>query len=121
MDVMNRIVRRVILAYKRRMVRKLKRRSPLSRIKQRMYYKTHKAKIRLQRRRYMNKNRIFLKSRKLFKRTRPTWLAPKKHKQPKPKIHKKPAKRFKPRGVHPKKAPKRRPTIYVPKRRKHDE
>lgn len=110
-------VLRVILAYKRRLVRKLKRRSPAQRIKQRQYYRTHRASIRLQRRRYLKKNSLFLKSRKLFKRTKPAWLGKKKVKTPKPKIHKpkKPSvKKFQaPKKAKPPKA--RKPKIKKPK------
>jgi len=108
---------RVILAYKRRMVKKLKRRSPIARIKQRQYYKTHLSKIRLQRRRYIKKNSLFLKSRKMFKRTKPAWMTHKKTKPPKSHVKKAPkstVKKFQP----PKKPKIRRVVMPKPKVRK---
>lgn len=117
-------VARVILAYKRRLVKKVKRRTPLQRLKARQYYKRHKSKIRLQRRRYMLKNRLFTKTRKLFKRTKPGWLYHKKQKAPKTHIKKKPTTGIK---KHP--AYKKRPSpiakppkvkkfkAYAPKRK----
>lgn len=74
---------RVITAYKRRLVRHLKRRSSAERLKARRYYRVHKTKIKMQRKRYMRKNKLFLRSRKLFKRAKPHWLSPKKTHQPK--------------------------------------
>ena len=71
-----------------------KRRTPQQRIKSRLYYRRNRAKIRLQRRRYLRKNKSTLKRRKLFKRYKPTWfkkppkpshLAPKKPAKPKSK------------------------------------
>lgn len=70
-------VARIILAYKKRVKQVLKRRSPQQRLKSRLYYRKHKAKIRLQRKKYLRKNKIFMKSRKLFKRTRPSWMTKK--------------------------------------------
>jgi len=106
---------RVITAYKRRFVRRLTRRSPTKRLKARMYYRIHKAKIKLQRRRYLRKNRLFLRSRKLFKRVKPHWLSPKKYKQPSRKIRVK-------RHPGPKKIRKpHRPRVrkaHAPKRRR---
>ena len=105
-------VLRVITAYKRRLVKKLKRRSPTERMRARQYYRSHKTKIRLQRRRYAKRNKLFMKSRKMFKRTKPSWMHKRKApKAPKMRIHKpkkSPFKKFqKPRKV------------YVPKRIKH--
>lgn len=85
---MHKIALEVILAYKRKFVRVLKRQSPSARLKARKYYRSHKAKLKLQRKRYLKRNKLFLKSRKLFKRTKPAWLAHKKHRPPKPKIKK---------------------------------
>lgn len=103
-------VARVIRAYKRRLVKKLKRRSPVQRMKARQYYKTHKTKIRLQRRRYTKRNKLFLKSRKMFKRTKPTWMVKRKGPKP-PKLHK-------PKKPVVRKFQKLR-KIHVPKRIKH--
>jgi len=125
---------RVILAYKRRLVKKLKRRSPTARIKSRLYYKTHKSKIRLQRRRYTKRNNLFLKSRKMFKRTKPSWMTHKKTKPPKTHVtkpKKSPVKKFqrpaklkvhkvvmpKPKSFKRPK-PAKAPKIRVPKRTK---
>lgn len=85
---MNAKVKRVVLAYKRRLIRKLKRRSPQARMEARQRYRRKKAVIRLQRRRYLKRNRVFLKSRKVFKRSKPHWLIKKKQRIPKPKYHK---------------------------------
>jgi hypothetical protein len=99
------IVKRVIRAYKRSFVKKLKRRSALDRYKSRLYYRRHKSSIRLQRKLYHRKNKVFLKSRKLFKRTKPTWMSKK------PKV-------FKPKVYRSKNIKiKRIGKIYAPKRR----
>jgi len=122
---MHKKILRVILAYKRRFVRKIKRRSPTQRLKSRLYYRTHKAKIRLQRRRYTAKNKLFSKTRKMFKRSKPSWLNPKKSKPPKSSIKKRPP--IKPSTKRPlvrskpsriSKPPKRpRFKAYAPKRK----
>lgn len=69
-----------------------KRRSPLQRLKSRLYYRRNKGKIRLQRRKYLRKHKNILKNRKMFLRYKPTWIKkPKKPKAPKlkkPKIPK---------------------------------
>ena len=96
----------VILAYKRKLVRVLKRQKPGIRIKARQYYRSHRAKLKLQRKRYLKKNKSFLKSRKLFKRTKPAWLVHKKTKQTKPKIMKPTIKKIRIKKFH---APKRNP------------
>ena len=116
---MNPSVFRVVLAYKRRMVRKLKKRSPSKRFKARLYYRKHKAKIKLQRSRYSKKYKSLMKSRKMFKRTKPAWYSKKKkytpkkirrpHKLPKPKKPRIPKK-------HVISKPKRK-KFHVPKRR----
>ncbi len=111
-------VLRVILAYKRRLVKRLKRRSPVARMKSRQYYKTHKPKIRLQRRRYIRKNQLFLKSRKMFKRTKPTWMTHKKMKQPETHVkkpQKSPVKKFQ-RPAKPQVKKVVMPKIRAPKR-----
>lgn len=84
-----------------------KRRSPLQKLKSRLYYRRNRAKIRLQRRKYMRKYRTLLKNRKLYKRYKPTWLrkkkpttSPKPIKTVKPKLYKPPkTKTFKPHKV----------------------
>lgn len=101
---------RVITAYKRRFVHKIRRRPSSERLKRRLYYRIHKAKIRLQRKRYRQKNKLFLRSRKLFKRVKPHWFAPKKHRKYKVKKYKaKKIKIKKPRIPRPRKvhAPRR--------------
>ena len=113
-------VLRVILSYKRRLVRKLKKRKPGARLKSRTYYRKNKRKILLRRKRYLTKNKAFLKSRKLYKRQKPAWMTRRTHKQKptktkiiKPKQHKvvKEHKTFKPKIIKPRKlkvrAPKR--------------
>jgi hypothetical protein len=111
---------RVVTAYKRRFVRKVKRRTPGQRLRSRMYYRVHKSKIKLQRRRYRRKNKLFMRSRKLFKRVKPHWLSPKKQHQP----HKKRVKvQPHPQAKRPKKINIRKPPrprvrkAHVPKRR----
>jgi len=115
-------VMRVVTAYKRRFVRKLKRRSPAERLKSRRYYRANKNKIRIQRRRYLRKNRLFMRSRKLFKRVKPSWLSPKKTKPPTMKSKRKAPKRHtpvsRPRKINIAKPPKPRARkAHVPKRR----
>lgn len=97
-------VKRVIVAFKRSFSKKLTRRSAIDRFKARQYYKRHKTKLKIHRKMYRKKNKIFLNSRKLFKRTKPAWLAKKKKFKapPKPRIKKI-------------KAPKLR-KLHVPKR-----
>ena len=81
-------VLRVILSYKRRLTRRLKKRSPLDRLKRRTYYNKNKRKIALRRSRYLLRTKPFLKTRKLFKRQKPTWMTRKKNinKAPKQKV-----------------------------------
>ena len=52
-----------------------KRRSPMQRLKSRMYYRKNKNKINLSRRRQYTKSKIFGKTRKLHKRKQPLWLS----------------------------------------------
>jgi len=104
---MNEVIKRIILAYKRTIGRKLKKRSAIDRYKARQYYRTHKSKIKLKRKRYMKKNKVYMKSRKLFKRTKPGWM----------KSRSKP-KTFKPKPYKPKKIKATKPgKLYAPKRR----
>ena len=104
------IVKRIILAYKRTFGKKLKKRSAIDRYKARQYYKSHKPRIRLQRRKYNKKNKVYMKSRKLFKRTKPSWMTS----RSKPKTFKpKPYKPYKPKKIKATKPGK----IYAPKRR----
>jgi hypothetical protein len=112
------IIKRVILSYKRRFVKRLKRRTAIQRYKAKLYYRKHKTKIKLWRKKYLRKNKIFLKTRKLFKRTKPVWLLKRKKRQIyKPKI--KMIKRPKVKNIKIKK-PRLRRRIYVPKRRKRE-
>ena len=92
---------RVVLAYKRRTVKRLKRRTPSDRLKARIYYRRNKTKLKLKRKRYLKRNKVFNKTKKLFKRSSPSWLTKKKSKAPK--LHKPKFKKFK---------------FNVPKRRK---
>jgi hypothetical protein len=83
-------VARILLAYKRQLVKKLKKRTPADRLKARLYYRKNKTKIRLKRRRYLKRTNLFNKTKKLFKRTKPVWYAHKKVRAPKtkaPSIH----------------------------------
>ena len=125
-------VGRVILAYKRRMYKKLKKRSPLDRLKARIYYRKNKTKIKLKRRRYAKRTKLFNKTKKLFQRSKPVWYSKKKlkkprtRKPPKGKIKKTqvnprvkiPTKPLGSKGVRPpKSAPKpRKFKFYAPKR-----
>lgn len=60
-----------------------KRRSPAQRLKTRMYYRKNRAKIRMQRRRYLRIHRSVIKHRKMFMRYKPSWFKrPSKHKKP---------------------------------------
>lgn len=63
-----------------------KRRTPLDRLKARLYYRRNRSKIKLQRKKYMRKHKSLLKHRKqLFQRYKPTWVRkPPKHTAPKP-------------------------------------
>ena len=77
-----------------------KRRSPMARLKARMYYRRNRAKIRVQRRKYLRIHRTQIKHRKMFMRYKPNWF-----KKPK-KVHHLRPKRFKvsiPGIKHPKK------------------
>jgi hypothetical protein len=109
---MKEIINRIILAYKRSFSKKLKRRSAIDRYKARQYYKTHRTKIKLHRKQYMKKTKTFAKARKLFKRTKPAWMAKRnKAKTFKPKM-------YKPKLFKPKKQSAHKPgKIYAPKRR----
>jgi len=60
-----------------------KRRTGLQRLKTRLYYRRNRARIRMQRRRYLRLHKHQLKHRKQFQRFKPTWL--KKPKRPHPK------------------------------------
>jgi len=74
------IVNRVILAFKRRVIRKLVKRSPVARFKARQYYRMHKSLLRTQRRKYTKKYKPFLKHKvKSYKPKRPIHKAPKPH------------------------------------------
>lgn len=76
-----------------------KRRTPVERLKARLYYRRNRSKIRLQRRRYLRKHKSTIKHRKEFLRYKPTWFKkPKKKAPPKPKkfkvfVPKKPARK----------------------------
>lgn len=84
---------RVILAYKRRIVKRRVKRSPSERLKARIYYRRNKVKLKLKRNRYLSRNKIFHKTKKLFKRSVPSWLG--EHKVKAPTIHKPKFKKFK--------------------------
>ena len=67
-----------------------KRRSPLERLKARLYYRKNRSKIKLQRRRYLRSQGSVLKHRKMFMRYKPTWFKKvRKIKHPKPQKPKK--------------------------------
>jgi hypothetical protein len=84
---------RVVLALKRRTVKKRVKRTPSQRLKSRLYYRRNKIKLKLKRKRYLKRNNIFSKSKKLFKRSTPSWLNKTKSKAPK--LHKPKFKKFK--------------------------
>ena len=64
----------------------IKRRTGLQRLHSRLYYRRNRARIRMQRRRYLRTHKIQLKHRKQFKRFKPTWFRkPKPYRPPKPK------------------------------------
>jgi len=122
-------VYRIIMAYKRQMQKKLKRRSPADRLKSRLYYRKNKIKLRIKRRRYIKRTKLYSKTKKLFKRTKPVWYSHKKQKSPsikkpprpkfkKPKLApkiKKPPKSIGSKGYKPPRA--KRPKFHVPKRK----
>jgi hypothetical protein len=109
---MKEVIKRIILAYKRSFSKKLKRRSAIDRYKARQYYRTHRTKIKLHRKQYLKKTKTFAKSRKLFKRTKPSWVTKKSK-----------AKTFKPKHYKPKLFKTKKPSahkpgkVYAPKRR----
>jgi hypothetical protein len=114
--VMTEKIARVILGFKRRLIKKITKRSPGQRLKARLYYRKNKAKLKFRRRRYMQRNKMYFKTRKLFKRTKPKWFAKKKLHGKKPKI-----KHPKSKSVtHKIKKPKKRKAIklHAPKRKK---
>ena len=103
------VLKRVIIAYKRSFSKKLKKRSAIDRYKARQYYRKNKTKIKLHRKQYMKRNKTYIKARKLFKRTKPSWMTIKtKTKSFKPKMYK-PKKPKTPKSHKPGK-------IYAPKR-----
>lgn len=64
-----------------------KRRSGQQRLRARLYYRKNRAKIRMQRRRYLRMHKTQLKRRKQFQRFKPTWFKkPKSPKHPKAKF-----------------------------------
>jgi len=88
---MENLILRVIEAFKRRSLKSLKRRSPAERMKSRRYYRSHRNKILLNRRRYKNRTSPFKKTNKLFKRPTPSWMHKRKPFQSvKPITHKRP-------------------------------
>jgi len=116
----------VILAFKRRLLKHLKKRSPSERLNAKRYYRKHKARIKMQRRRYSLKTKLFRKSKKLFKRTKPKWLHRKKTKAPRPKVykhpvnkivHKPPAARSKPSKVSKPPKARRKFKAHAPRRK----
>ena len=64
---------RILIAIKLR-VKPPKRRPPSQRLKARLYYRRNRAKIRLQRRRYLRTHKSVLKHRKMFMRYKPKWF-----------------------------------------------
>jgi hypothetical protein len=87
-----------------------KRRNPQQRLKARLYYRQNRAKIRMQRRRYLRIHKSVIKHRKMFMRFKPTWF-----KKPK-KIHK--PKKIKisiPKFHHPKPFHMNKPKVHRPK------
>jgi len=84
---------RVVLAYKRRLTKIVKRQTPAQRLKARLYYRKNRTKLKIQRRRYLKRTHIFNKARKLFKRSTPSWLRKPHFKSPK--LHKPKFKKFK--------------------------
>lgn len=90
---------RVITAYKRRSLgKRIVKRSPSERLKSRQYYRTHKSRVKFLRQRAKSKSKVYNRTKKLYKRTKPSWsvskkrtnLAPKPYKPPRPKKPKKP-------------------------------
>lgn len=61
-----------------------KRRTPMQRLRTRLYYRKNRARIRLQRRRYLRMHRSILKHRKMMQRYKPIWFK----RPPKPTQHK---------------------------------
>jgi len=59
-----------------------KRRTGLQRLHTRLYYRRNRARIRMQRRRYLRMHKTQLKHRKQFQRFKPTW-----YKKPKHSVH----------------------------------
>ena len=87
------------MVFKNTMIRKIairlrlhppKRRTGLQRLHTRLYYRKNRARIRMQRRRYLRMHRSQLKHRKQFQRFKPKWFKkPPKSKHPKkPHIYK---------------------------------
>jgi len=71
-------------------IRPPQRRTPAQRLKSRLYYRKHRAKIRLQRKKYLRQHKFLLKNRKLLKRFKPVWYRRKQPtKTPKPHLMKK--------------------------------
>jgi hypothetical protein len=68
-----------------------KRRNPAQRLHARLYYRKNRAKIRMQRRRYLRIHKTQIKHRKMFMRYKPTWFK----KTKKPTHHVKKPKKFK--------------------------
>lgn len=63
-------------------IRPPKRRTPSQRLKTRLYYRKNRARIRMQRRRYLRTHRSQIKHRKMFMRYKPTWFKKTKHTKP---------------------------------------
>ena len=106
---MDDLILRIITAFKRKPgIRKIKKRSPIQRLKSRQYYRTHKSRIKFLRSRKKTPAGVYKSTRKLFKRSKPSWAV---HKTKI--IHHKPIKPPK-----PKKRPiPKRPKFHVPKRK----
>lgn len=63
-------------------IRPPKRRAPSERLHARLYYRKNRAKIRMQRRRYLRAHRSQIKHRKMFMRYKPSWFKKPIHKKP---------------------------------------
>jgi hypothetical protein len=65
-----------------------RRRTASDRLKSRLYYRRHKAKIKLWRRRYSQRMKLMHHARKMLAREKPSWLTHKKNVSSKPKSFK---------------------------------
>jgi len=92
-----------------------KRRSPGQRLRSRLYYRRNRARIRMQRRRYLRTHRSIIKHRKMFMRYKPSWF--KKMKKPhKGKIRIEVPKSKRPKSLHFKLFKPSKPKVAPPTR-----